>query len=150
MCHNRISTITGGMDIPAVLFMNSNKSEQNARKIVAEDRLACCYVGIAWKHEVIVNKGANRDIDREAVNILVSLLVTRQCEVFVVEKLSDLTNDASDLEEFMRDAAQIGGCFYETIFTVLLQLPCDRPDSEKDSPAWDGMVAVDVDGEQLF
>lgn len=101
------------MDIPAVLFMNSNKSEQNARKIVAEDRLACCYVGIGWKHEVIVNKGANRDIDREAVNILVSLLVTRQCEVVVVEKLSDLTNDASDLEEFMRDAAQIGVCFYE-------------------------------------
>lgn len=114
MCNNRIRVLEArGMDIPAVLFMNSNKSEKNIRKIVTEYRLACCYAGIDLKHEVIVNKGSNRDIDRDAINLLISLLVTGQYEVVVVEKLSDLTNDASDLEEFMRDASQAGVYFYE-------------------------------------
>lgn len=38
MCHNRIrKMIAGGMDVPAVLFMNSNKSEKNIRKIIASN-----------------------------------------------------------------------------------------------------------------
>ncbi len=139
MCHNRIRKMrAGGMDIPAVLFMNSNKSEKNIRKIIAKDRLACCYAGIDLKHEVIINKGPNRDIDRDAVNMLISLLITGQYEVVVVEKLSDLTDDVSDLEEFIRDAAQIGVYFYELSSKCFYSYHADCSNSDENRPAWDG------------
>lgn len=126
------------MDIPAVLFMNSNKSEKNIRRIVEKNRLACCYAGIDLKHEVIVNKGPNRDIDRDAINMLISLLVTGQYEVVVVEKLTDLTDNVSDLEEFMRDAAQVGVYFYELSSKCFYSYHADCSDSDESRPVWNG------------
>ncbi|MBO5033565.1 MAG: hypothetical protein J6D08_17070 [Lachnospiraceae bacterium] len=109
MCNIGIMLETAGVQMPAaVLFMNSNKSERNIRKKVAKTREKCLSHGIMLGHDVIINKGPDRDIDRDAINMLISLLLDGKYELVVVDKLTDLTNDFSDLEEFLKDAAAIG------------------------------------------
>lgn len=75
---------------PALLFMNSNKSERNISKKVTKSREKCMACGIALGHDVIVNKSSDRDIARDAVNMLISLLLDKKYELIVVEKLTDL------------------------------------------------------------
>lgn len=109
MCKIGIMLETAGVQMPvAVLFMNSNKSERNIRKKVAKTREKCLSHGIMLGHDVIINKGPDRDIDRDAINMLISLLLDGKYELVVVDKLTDLTTDLSDLEEFLKDAAAIG------------------------------------------
>jgi len=98
---------------PAVLFMNSNKAEFNLRKIIKEIRRECRQYGIELQHECIVNKGSDKDIDREAVNMLISLLITGKYKIVVVNKMTDLTPNVFDLDEFTKDASDIGVCFFE-------------------------------------
>lgn len=94
---------------PAVMFMNSNKSESNIRSIIQQNRQKCSMAGITLMNETI----ANRDIDRDAVNMLITRLITGQYDTVVVENMTDITADESDLEEFMYDAANIGVGFFE-------------------------------------
>jgi len=98
---------------PAVLFVNSNKAEHNLRKIIKEIRRECRPYGIELLHECIVNKGPDRDIDRDAVNMLISLLITGEYKIVVVNKMTDLTTNLFDLDEFMKDASEIGVRFFE-------------------------------------
>ena len=94
--------------------------------------------GIALMNETIVNKGADRDIDRDAVNMLIARLITGQYDTVVVEKMTDITSDMSDLEEFMRDAANIGIGFFElsTMQYHIYDLTKCPADMEK--PIWGG------------
>ncbi len=96
-----------------ILLMNSNKSERNIRKKVAKIRDKCISQGIVLGQDVIINKGPDRDIDRDAVNMLISLLLVGEYQMIVVDKLTDITTDASDLEEFLNDAAEIGVSVFE-------------------------------------
>lgn len=114
MCSNTVKIMLAGMGpSPAVLFMNSNKSEYNLCRIIRKIRRECRPYGIELQHECIVNKGPNRDIDREAINMLISLLISGRYEIVVVNRMSDLTEDVSDLEEFMKDILAIGVHFFE-------------------------------------
>ena len=114
MCNIGIILENAGVQMPtAVLFMNSNKSERNIRKKVAKTREKCLSHGIILGHDVIINKGPDRDIDRDAINMLISLLLDGKYELVVVDKLTDLTTDLSDLEEFLKDAAAIGVSVFE-------------------------------------
>ena len=97
----------------AILFMNSNKSERNIRKKVAKTRDKCMEHGIVLGHDVVINKGPDRDIDRDAVNLLITFLLEGEYQMIVVDKLTDITNDLSDLEEFLKDAATIGVSVFE-------------------------------------
>ncbi len=96
-----------------ILFMNSNKSERNIRKKVAKIREKCLAHGIILGHDVVINKGPDRDIDRDAVNMLISFLLDGEYQMIVVDKLTDITPDLSDLEEFLKDAAEIGVDVFE-------------------------------------
>ena len=60
----------------------------------------------------VVSKGPERDIDRDAVNLLISQLLAGRYDTVVVERITDLTTDRSDLEEFMKDAAGVGVGFF--------------------------------------
>ena len=113
MCSNVKSFEVGLLVHPAVMFMNSNKSESNIRQIIQQNRQKCSLAGIALMNETIVNKGPNRDIDRDAVNMLITRLISGRYDTVVVENMADITADESDLEEFMRDAANIGIGFFE-------------------------------------
>ena len=97
----------------AILFMNSNKSERNIRKKVAKTREKCMSHGIVLGHDVVINKGPDRDIDRDAVNLLITFLLDGEYQIIVVDKLTDITSDLSDLEEFLNDAAAIGVSVFE-------------------------------------
>lgn len=109
MCNIGIMLETAGVQMPTVvLFMNSNKSERNIRKKVAKTREKCLSHGIILGHDVIINKGPDRDIDHDAINMLISLLLDGKYELVVVDKLTDLTTDLSNLEEVLKDAAAIG------------------------------------------
>ena len=73
MCNIGIVTADAGVKIPmAILFKNSNKSERNIHKKVAKTREECMAHGIILGHEVVINKGPDRDIDRDAVNMLIT------------------------------------------------------------------------------
>lgn len=96
-----------------ILFMNTNKSERNIRKMIAEKRLECIPYGIAIGHDTVICKGPDRDIDREAVNLLISFLLTGEYETVVVDRLTDITPELSDQEEFLKDAAKIGVSVFE-------------------------------------
>lgn len=96
-----------------ILFMNTNKSERNIRRMIAEKRLECIPYGIAIGHDTVICKGPDRDIDREAVNLLISFLLTGEYETVVVDRLADITPELSDLEEFLKDAAKIGVSVFE-------------------------------------
>ncbi|MFR4353022.1 MAG: hypothetical protein ACLT3H_15420 [Roseburia sp.] len=69
--------------------------------------------GIVLGHDVVINKGPDRDIDRDAVNLLITFLLEGEYQMIVVDKLTDITNDLSDLEEFLKDAATIGVSVFE-------------------------------------
>ena len=114
MCNIGIVLADAGVKLPtAVLFMNSNKSERNIRKKVAKTREKCMSHGIVLGHDVVINKGPDRDIDRDAVNMLITFLLDGEYQMIVVDKLTDLTSDLSDLEEFLNDAAAIGVSVFE-------------------------------------
>ena len=114
MCRIGIELEDAGGDMPvAVLLLNSNKSERNIRKKVAKVREKCFSQGIVLGHDIIVSKEPDRDIDRDAVNLLISLLLGGEYQMIVVDRLTDITEDLSDLEEFLNDAAAIGVSVYE-------------------------------------
>ena len=114
MCKIGIMLGTAGENLSsAILFMNSNKSERNIRKKVAKAREKCMSQGIVLGHDVVINKGPDRDIDRDAVNMLITFLLDGEYQMIVVDKLTDLTSDLSDLEEFLNDAAAIGVSVFE-------------------------------------
>ena len=50
----------------AIMFMNTNKSETNIRKIIRENRVRCGRAGIMLDQSYVVSKGPERDIDRDA------------------------------------------------------------------------------------
>ena len=109
MCNIGIVLGDAGVKLSTtILFMNSNKSERNIRKKVAKTREKCMSHGIVLGHDVVINKGPDRDIDRDAVNMLITFLLDGEYQMIVVDKLTDLTSDLSDLEEFLNDAAAIG------------------------------------------
>lgn len=114
MCNIGIVLGDAGVKLPtAILFMNSNKSERNIRKKVAKTREKCMSHGIVLGHDVVINKGPDRDIDRDAVNMLISFLLDGEYQMIVVDKLADITPDLSDQEEFLNDAAAIGVSVFE-------------------------------------
>lgn len=114
MCNIGIVLGDAGVKLPtAILFMNSNKSERNIRKKVAKNREKCMSHGIVLGHDVVINKGPDRDIDRDAVNMLITFLLDGEYQIIVVDKLTDITPDLSDLEEFLNDAAAIGVSVFE-------------------------------------
>lgn len=123
---------------PAVMFMNSNKSESNLRRIIQENRMKCSVAGIALMNETIVNKGPNRDIDRDAVNMLITRLITGRYDTVVVENMSDITADESDLEEFMHDAANIGVGFFELSTMQYHIYDITTSPADKERPIWGG------------
>ncbi len=135
MCREVVSICVGVPVHTAVMFMNSNKSEKNIRRMFQESRRECVGAGITLMRECIVSKGPNRDVDRDAVNRLVSVLITGRYDTVVVERLSDLTADRSDLEEFMRDAARSGIGFFE-----LSTMQYHMGDTAK-KMIWDGGVS---------
>ena len=98
MCKIGIMLGTAGENLPsAILFMNSNKSEKNIRKKVDKTREKCLSHGIILGHDVVICKGPDRDVDRDAVNLLISFLMTGQYDMVAVDKLTDLTEDVSDM-----------------------------------------------------
>lgn len=108
MCNIGIVLGDAGVKMPtAILFMNSNKSERNIRKKVAKTREKCMSHGIVLGHDVVINKGPDRDIDRGAVNMLITFLLDGEYQMIVVDKLTDLTSDLSDLEEFLMMRLQL-------------------------------------------
>lgn len=113
MSSNVKSFEVGAPRHPAIMFINSNKSESNIRQTIQQNRQKCSVAGIALMNEAIINKGPNRDIDRDAVNMLITRLISGQYDTVVVENMADIAADESDLEEFMHDAANIGVGFFE-------------------------------------
>ena len=98
MCKIGIMLGTAGENLSsAILFMNSNKSEKNIRKKVDKTREKCLSHGIILGDDVVICKGPDRDVDRDAVNLLISFLMTGQYDMVAVDKLTDLTEDVSDM-----------------------------------------------------
>ena len=138
MCSNVKNVIVGVLMHPAIMFMNSNKSESNLRKIIQANRQKCSVAGIALMNETIVNKGPNRDIDRDAVNMLITRLITGQYDTVVVENMADITADESDLEEFMHDAANIGIGFFELSTMQYHIYDTGKCPADMERPIWGG------------
>ena len=125
---------------PAVLFMNSNKAEYNLGKIIKDIRRECRSYGIELQHECIVNKGPDRDIDREAINMLISLLITREFKIVVVNKMTDLTTNLFDLNEFTKDASEMGVRFFELTTKQFYFHTYSGKTSEEERTLWDNRV----------
>ena len=139
MCKIGIVLENAGVQMPAaILFMNSNKSESNIRRKVAKTREKCISHGIMLGHDVVINKGPDRDIDRDAVNLLISFLLTGRYDLVAVDKLADITEDVSDLEEFMKDAAGIGIGFLELSTMDFYMYKEEEPARDNIIPIWDG------------
>lgn len=127
MCNIGIVVADAGVNMPtAVLLLNSNKSERNIRKKVAKIREKCFSHRILLGHDVVVNKGPDRDIDRDAVNLLITLLLGGEYQMIVVDKLTDITEDLSDLEEFLNDAAAVGVSVFELSTMQVRHHICDE------------------------
>lgn len=93
---------------PAILFINSNKSEHSLEKKIAKIRKKVSLWGIALQYEAVISKGPDRDIDRDEINMLIALLLTGKYELIAVNRITDLTDDLYDLNEFMKDTSEIG------------------------------------------
>lgn len=92
LCKIGIMLGTDGENLPLViLFMNSNKSEKNIRKKFVKTREKCLSYGIILGHDVVICKEPDRDVDRDAVNLLISFLMTGQYDMVAVDKLMQIT-----------------------------------------------------------
>lgn len=141
MCKISVILDAAGVNLPeAVLFMNSNKSERNIRKRVAKTREKCLSRGIMIGHDVVIHKGPDRDIDRDSVNLLIFFLLTGQYDMVAVDKLTDITEDVSDLEEFMKDAANIGVGLLELSTMGFYMYQEENPAPDNVVPIWDGGI----------
>lgn len=60
MCSNVKSVAVGVLMHPAVMFMNSNKSESNIRQLIQQNRQKCSMAGIALMNETIVKQGTEQ------------------------------------------------------------------------------------------
>ena len=138
MYSNVKSVAVSALVHPAIMFMNSNKSESNIRQLIQENRQKCSMAGIALMNEAIINKGPNRDIDRDAVNMLITRLISGQYDTVVVENMADITADESDLEEFMHDAANIGIGFFELSTMQYHMYDTTKCPADKERPIWGG------------
>lgn len=138
MYSNVKSFDVGSFRHPAIMFMNSNKSESNIRQIIQQNRQKCSIAGIALMNEAIINKGPNRDIDRDAVNMLITRLISGQYDTVVVENMADITVDESDLEEFMHDAVNIGVGFFELSTMQYHMYDTAKRPADMEKPIWDG------------
>lgn len=116
MCQNKGERCAELLMHPAVMFMNSNKSAENINRIMYENRQKC----------------------REAVNMLIRLLLNGQYDTVVVENMTDITEDEADLEEFMKDAAKIGVGFLELSTMQYYLYEEAKSVSDKVIPIWDG------------
>lgn len=123
---------------PAIMFMNSNKSESNIRQLIQQNRQKCSMAGIVLMNEAIINKGPNRDIDRDAVNMLITRLISGRYDTVVVENMTDITEDESDLEEFMHDAVNIGVGFFELSTMQYHMYDTTKCSADKERPIWGG------------
>lgn len=123
---------------PAIMFMNSNKSESNIRQLIQQNRQKCSMAGIVLMNEAIINKGPNRDIDRDAVNMLITRLISGRYDTVVVGNMTDITEDESDLEEFMHDAANIGVGFFELSTMQYHMYDTTKCPADKERPIWGG------------
>ena len=112
MCYLESLLLRGNMP-SAIMFVNSNKSECNIRKKVEKEREKCFFLGINVGNEIVVSKGPDRDIDRPAINALLTVVSKRGYKVVVVDKLTDITTDIYDLETFLDDAAYVGVKVFE-------------------------------------
>lgn len=140
MCSNVKSVAVGVLMHPAVMFMNSNKSESNICQLIQQNRQKCSMAGIALMNETIVNKGPNRDVDRDAVNMLITSLITGQYDTVVVENMTDITAGESDLDEFMHDAANIGVGFFELSTMQYHIYDLTKYPAAKERLTWDGGI----------
>ena len=138
MCSNVKTFEVGVLVHPAIMFMNSNKSESNIRQLIQQNRQKCSMAGIALMTEAIINKGPNRGIDRDAVNMLITRLISGQYDTVVVENMADITADVSDLEEFMHDAANIGIGFFELSTMQYHMYDITKCPADKERPIWGG------------
>lgn len=89
-------------------------------------------------NEAIINKGPNRDIDRDAVNMLITRLISGQYDTVVVENMADITVDESDLEKFMHDAVNIGVGFFELSTMQYHMYDTAKRPADMEKPIWDG------------
>lgn len=94
--------------LKAVVFMNSNKMQRNIYRKIVKIRYKCFSHGIILEYDVIINKRENRDIDRDAFNMLISLFPYRMYQMIVKDKLLDPTTDIFVLKEFLNDIFVIG------------------------------------------
>jgi hypothetical protein len=134
----RKTTVAGNIPGRAVLFLNSNKSEENLKKLIREIRKECHSFGIDLQQECVVNKGPDRDIDRVAINVLITLLIAHNYKVVLVDHMTDITEDFLDLNEFMRDVAEIGVCFFELASKHFQYHHYVEDSSREECPIWDG------------
>lgn len=72
-------------------------------------------VGLSYRSIADIERGyRGTSIDALIViNMLISLMITGKYEIVVVNKMKDLTDDLSDLNEFMKDTFAIGVHFFE-------------------------------------
>ena len=87
---------------------------------------------------MVICKGPDRDVDRDAVNLLISFLMTGQYDMVALDKLTDLTEDVSDMEELMKDAAKIGVGFLELSTMDYYEYKDIKPAPDNIIPIWDG------------
>ena len=87
---------------------------------------------------MVICKGPDRDVDRDAVNLLISFLMTGQYDMVAVDKLTDLTEDVSDIEELMKDAAKIGVGFLELSTMDYYEYKDVKSAPDNIIPIWDG------------
>ena len=66
-------------------------------------------MGLSWGMMLSSTKVRTETLDRDAINMLISFLLEGEYQVIVVDRLTDLTNDLSDLEELLKDAERVGG-----------------------------------------
>lgn len=66
---------------------------QQAQKRSQQNRQKCSMAGVALMNEAIINKGSNRDIHREAINMLITRLNSGRYDTVVVKNMSDITAD---------------------------------------------------------
>lgn len=98
----------------AIFFMNTNKAECNAVAIAEQVKKVCKPYGMNV-YALITSKGPDRDIDREEINKLITIIMQGQFEIVVVKDMTDFTNNLDDLEEFMNDAAELGIRFFNLV-----------------------------------
>lgn len=120
-------------NLKAVGLIKSRKADAKIMKM-AESMYSLAEAMDVELLDVVVDETADKDIDREEITAVCSLIEKEDVSILIVQSLDHLTDDEEDLDKFMSRASDEGIAVVDMKNKVII-IHSDSEESEADGEA---------------